>query len=54
MEAPLAAAVAEALAADLDGVHLELPVALLRHGHVGERGDIVGGVRATEKQLQLC
>ena len=50
----LAAALAEPLAADLDGVHLELPVALLRHRHVGERSYVVGGVGATEKQLQLC
>ena len=49
----LAAAVAERLAADFDGVHLELPVALLRHGRVGERGDEVVGVGAAEQQLDV-
>ena len=49
----LAAALAEPLAADLDGVHLELPVALLRHRHVGERSHVVGGVGASQQQLQL-
>ena len=36
-----------------DGVHLELPVALPRHRHVGERSHVVVGVGASQQDLQM-
>ena len=49
----LAAALAESLPSDLDGVHLELPVALPRHRNVRERSHVVVGVRTSQQNLQV-